>query len=107
MAYTAFFDEAPLSCQSELVKTLLGFQLRVCSRRAMGQHLLDRAIMERKGFVGCRFLHCTSCKDDPFCMFSPFLSPPLFFFANISFHLYWKIYPVNERIARSPLMLSV
>ena len=84
MAYTAFFDNALLTRQSELVKTLLGFQLRVCSWRAMVQHLLDRAIMERKVFVGFWFLHCTSCKDDPFCIFSLFLPPPLSVFLQTS-----------------------
>ena len=29
-----------------------------------------------------------------------FLPPPSSFFANISFHFHWTIYPLNQRIAR-------
>ena len=84
MAYTAFFMVLFLRRQFELVKTLLGFQLRVCSWYAMVQHLLDCVIMELKVFVGFWFLHCSSCKDDPFCIFSLFYSPPLFVFWQTS-----------------------
>ncbi len=67
----------------------------------MVQHLLDRAIIERRVTVGFCISQVVRMILSVYSLCSFLLLPP--FFANISFHFHWTIYPVNQGLAWTEL----